>query len=626
MSNVTKPIMLNETGEQIVQKLSEMTESNKSYEMLLNTKADKVDVSAPFNFKGDTTYASLPTSGNKLNDTYYCSDKKCRYTWNGEGWYQSSMNEVDYTDELAKMESDLEAGISQLSSEIVELGKYGINLIPSVNYSLRIGGGDTIVSTSGTALASTGFVEVEPNESYVFHGDSTSLLGAYFGEDAVCEIGQEILSKVSFEQIDTTTGRFTTPNGAKFVMLNLNKTNDTVPIRTYQLEKGYYKSVIGSNPKNIQDTIRVTSDNTNNSDNIVMGYEKNAVAEDLHGCVIVGGGSPQFSNKIGAYTNNVWDGEASVSEKKENDTMKNGTNAHLSVIGGGYDNIANGLASMLKGYHCVIEETVTHGTISGGARHIIETSDYGTIGGGLLNKIKSAFGTIGGGKQNLVDAESEGGTIGGGFNNRAKAYATVGGGQNNTASGSLAVICGGNSNTAQGIISAVLCGQNNEALAKNAIAYGRECKSVAENAIAHGRDALATSFGEKAWSNGKIANQGDRQHSEYLLQAITTDETLTYLTTDGTNRINLEVGETWDYECSIMCVGANVRKKWKVIGMCYRDESGVHEVGNYSITSFGNDNVELTIGFGTSSLLFSCVGNNEELQWFGNLSVNKIKM
>ena len=118
MSSVTKPIMLNETGEQIVQKLAEVAESNKSYEMLLNTKADKVDVSAPFNFKGDTTYASLPTSGNAINDTYYCSDKKCRYTWNGEGWYQSSMNEVDYTDELAQMASEIEAVDSKLSSEI----------------------------------------------------------------------------------------------------------------------------------------------------------------------------------------------------------------------------------------------------------------------------------------------------------------------------------------------------------------------------------------------------------------------------------------------------------------------------------------------------------------------------
>lgn len=132
MSSVTKPIMLNETGEQIVQKLAEVAESNKSYEMLLNTKADKVDVSAPFNFKGDTTYASLPTSGNAINDTYYCSDKKCRYTWNGEGWYQSSMNEVDYTDELAKMEADLAEVDSKLSSEIADVEETLDNVILAI--------------------------------------------------------------------------------------------------------------------------------------------------------------------------------------------------------------------------------------------------------------------------------------------------------------------------------------------------------------------------------------------------------------------------------------------------------------------------------------------------------------
>lgn len=123
MSSVTKPIMLNETGEQIVQALAEVAESNKSYELLLNTKADKVDVSAPFNFKGTTTYAKLPTSGNTINDTYYCEDKLCRYTWNGEGWYQSSMNEVDYTDELAQMAKDITDIDSKLSSEIANVNE-----------------------------------------------------------------------------------------------------------------------------------------------------------------------------------------------------------------------------------------------------------------------------------------------------------------------------------------------------------------------------------------------------------------------------------------------------------------------------------------------------------------------
>lgn len=60
-------------------------------------------MSSPFNFKGSTTYAKLPKSGNTVNDTYYCTDKKCRYSWNGSAWYQSSMNESDYADELTAL-------------------------------------------------------------------------------------------------------------------------------------------------------------------------------------------------------------------------------------------------------------------------------------------------------------------------------------------------------------------------------------------------------------------------------------------------------------------------------------------------------------------------------------------
>lgn len=108
MSNVTKPIILNETGEQIVQKLSEIASSNKSFELLLDTKADKTSVSTPYNFKGSTTYDALPTSNNKVNDTYYCTDVKCKYTWNGSGWFQSSLSEVDYTDEISKLSNEIE--------------------------------------------------------------------------------------------------------------------------------------------------------------------------------------------------------------------------------------------------------------------------------------------------------------------------------------------------------------------------------------------------------------------------------------------------------------------------------------------------------------------------------------
>lgn len=188
MSSVTKPIMLNETGEQIVQALAEVAESNKSYELLLNTKADKVDVSAPFNFKGTTTYAKLPTSGNTINDTYYCEDKLCRYTWNGEGWYQSSMNEVDYTDELAHMAKDINDIDSKLSSEIAEIERMNMRMAEYIpesyenkQYTLGVGWSDNPYTytvklpisranewkaTFRVSANGTGLIYVDENEVY----------------------------------------------------------------------------------------------------------------------------------------------------------------------------------------------------------------------------------------------------------------------------------------------------------------------------------------------------------------------------------------------------------------------------------------------------------------------------
>lgn len=66
----------------------------------LSKKANQTDISSPYNFKGSTTFDSIPRTGNKVNDTYYCTDKKCKYTWNGYGWYQSSLDESGYVDEL----------------------------------------------------------------------------------------------------------------------------------------------------------------------------------------------------------------------------------------------------------------------------------------------------------------------------------------------------------------------------------------------------------------------------------------------------------------------------------------------------------------------------------------------
>lgn len=226
MSNVTKPIMLNETGEQIVQKLAEMTESNKSYEMLLNTKADKVDVSAPFNFKGDTTYASLPTSGNKLNDTYYCSDEKCRYTWNGEGWYQSSMNEVDYTDELAKMGEDLEAGMSQLSSEIVYDNELTFDKVENIEYLEGVYRQYYDASkVSDEGFTATGVLEVKSGDIIKVsgtYGNAVAFICAY-GEGDVYNQSASVYNPS--EKVSVIDYEYVVPNG--IYKLTFSSYNDT---------------------------------------------------------------------------------------------------------------------------------------------------------------------------------------------------------------------------------------------------------------------------------------------------------------------------------------------------------------------------------------------------------------
>lgn len=69
---------------------------------------------SPYNFKGSTTYAKLPTVGNNVNDTYYCTDKNCKYTWNGSGWYQSGLNESEYEAQILKLQNTMQSNYEAL--------------------------------------------------------------------------------------------------------------------------------------------------------------------------------------------------------------------------------------------------------------------------------------------------------------------------------------------------------------------------------------------------------------------------------------------------------------------------------------------------------------------------------
>lgn len=96
-----------------------------------NIEALKRNLSSPYNFKGSTTFAALPASGNSVNDTYYCTDKKCNYTWNGSAWKQSSIGEAEYQVQLTQLEENFNGEISRVSSEIAE--KYNNLNVNKVN-------------------------------------------------------------------------------------------------------------------------------------------------------------------------------------------------------------------------------------------------------------------------------------------------------------------------------------------------------------------------------------------------------------------------------------------------------------------------------------------------------------
>lgn len=341
--------------------------------------------------------------------------------------------------------------------------------------------------------------------------------------------------------------------------------------------------------------------------NVIHGYSGNAVASDIDSATISGGGVAGRENVVGG------DGSLTVNTATSN-VASTGTGADYSVIGGGYDNVAGGLASVITGFHCYTAITTTHGTISGGSVHKIVGGNYSTIAGGTLNTITggTSNSTVGGGSGNTVDiaAGQDNGTIAGGYQNSVTARhstvgggitntasgvaSTVAGGQINTASGAQASISGGDTNTAGGIasfagggftnilsatasrsdysgivagyqntigntaaarFSGILAGRANLVNAEYAATVaGRECTVTGEAAVASGYGVVANTPGQKASASGYFAAAGDAQESVIVMRRQTTDATATELRAGSAlgARLLMPVDTTWAF--SIMVV------------------------------------------------------------------------
>lgn len=94
-------------------------------------KANKTDISTPYNFKGSCEFASLPSSENNVNDTYYVTDKKCKYSWNGTNWYQSSMDESAYTDEFNSFKTEVSEKTNSLKEDLNNYAKSDFRYVPT---------------------------------------------------------------------------------------------------------------------------------------------------------------------------------------------------------------------------------------------------------------------------------------------------------------------------------------------------------------------------------------------------------------------------------------------------------------------------------------------------------------
>lgn len=190
------------------------TSDKDNLQQQIDERAKLTDVSCPYNFKGTATVETLPVSDNEVNDTYYCTDTKCKYTWNGQAWYQSSLNESDYEDELAELSEE----IGNLTDVLVTKSPNLYNHSASETGLLNIGGN---VAPTYPNYTTTDFISVEyGNEMYVQDFDKRSADNLY-----ICEydankalVGEKYSVNVG---LYITFGQFSVKNeNAKYVRIS----------------------------------------------------------------------------------------------------------------------------------------------------------------------------------------------------------------------------------------------------------------------------------------------------------------------------------------------------------------------------------------------------------------------
>jgi hypothetical protein len=229
---------------------------------------------------------------------------------------------------------------------------------------------------------------------------------------------------------------------------------------------------------------------TKTSPNIVGGHEVNSTGTGVVGATISGGGAPGSPNQVKGDFASVNGGAGNLAA------------ADRSVVGGGRENIAGGVASV----------------VNGGFSNLVAQS-YGVVGGGYGNRNEGYVATIGGGWNNIATGKVA--TVSGGQGNHAEGNAsTVGGGWKNTAAGDAATVSGGHSNRAEGNYAAIGGGTNNFVTGDFAVVPGgSDNVASGDYSFAAGRGAKASHPGTVIFGGSQAADIVSTAPDQFLIRA-----------------------------------------------------------------------------------------------------------
>jgi lysophospholipase L1-like esterase len=174
----------------------------------VSLKADKTYVDTKFGnmgntktFKGSCLFASLPTSGNTVDDYWYVTDRTSNYCWNGSAWADigNNLNLADGT-------------ITGSKTDFLQLGNlYNKDDTTTVGYFLNPDG--TITSSAG--YNTTYWIAIKANTTYGIR--KARKIAVYNSSKTV----------VQFIDNTTTSDQFITPTVDGFLRVSVSTANLT---------------------------------------------------------------------------------------------------------------------------------------------------------------------------------------------------------------------------------------------------------------------------------------------------------------------------------------------------------------------------------------------------------------